>query len=478
MRRDQVTQPGRFRLSVGPTLSTQVDVALVPARMVSAVTGAPARGGAAAPVRDRREPVDRLELLGGGPGGGQPELPPEPLIDRVLRAVRTFRRAGPPGWMLALAIFAVTRGITYVFVQGVSRFQSANRFTEAHPDYLQMVAHWWDAGRYSTIATGGYPNPVPRYPTGEVMRNQLAFYPAYPRTVREMMIAFGMSWAVAGVILSLICGALAVIVMHSLVARVAGRTLATWTVVLFCVFPASPVLQFTYTESMATLLLVTALWCLQRRWYLPGIPVVLVTGFARPIGAPLVAVIGVHLLLRLYQRLRWAEPLRWHALVGLVLLLGSSVFATFEWPLTAGRLTGDPSAYYETMAAWRTNGQLTPVQPWFDRFGQFLGQSVGPVVVVVCALAYVYWLTRRSSRLIGADLLTWCLAYAGYLFLVLDPTTSLIRYLLPLFPLGTLLLAASPARAYHRAVALAFLAMQLVWLAELWRLDPLRIWPP
>jgi hypothetical protein len=60
--------------------------------------------------------------------------------------------------------------------------------------------------------------------------------------------------------------------------------------------------------------------------------------------------------------------------------------------------------------------------------------------------------------------------YVAYLLAAMDSFTSLPRYLLPLFPLGTLLAAVSPTcRAYRIALTLAFAAGSVIWLAVVWR---------
>jgi hypothetical protein len=51
----------------------------------------------------------------------------------------------------------------------------------------------------------------------------------------------------------------------------------------------------------------------------------------------------------------------------------------------------------------------------------------------------------------------------------MDSFTSLPRYLLPLFPLGTLLAGASRARAYRVALAVAFAAGSVIWITVVWR---------
>jgi hypothetical protein len=148
------------------------------------------------------------------------------------------------------------------------------------------------------------------------------------------------------------------------------------------------------------------------------------------------------------------------------------------WPVVAAVATGERSAYTDTMSAWRVGHEVHLLRPWLTISRYVLGHRLGPVVVVLVVAALVGWLVARRSRVIGPDLRAWCLVYVGYLLLVLDPFTSLARYLLLLFPLGTLLAAASRSSAYRRALALAFLAGQVVWVVWLWRFIPPADWPP
>ena len=53
-----------------------------------------------------------------------------------------------------------------------------------------------------------------------------------------------------------------------------------------------------------------------------------------------------------------------------------------------------------------------------------------------------------------------------------------VLFLLLLFPLGTLLAAASPSRAFRWAVVGSFTAAQIVWLVWLWRISAPPEWPP
>lgn len=380
-----------------------------------------------------------------------------------------------PPWAQALIVYAVTRLVDVVVLTRAARFQPASLWTTASPDYLGFVS-LWDAEWYHRIADTGYPPELPRDETGQVRQNEWAFYPLYPLLVRLVMRATGAEWPLAASMTSLLCGAAAVVVLRSLVDRIAGRSVGLWTVALFCAFPAAPVLQLAYTESAAALLLFAALWCLQRRRYLLAVPVVLAVGIARPIAVPLAAVVGLHLLRRILRR--GGDPLPPGELARLLVLTAASGMAAVEWPLIVAWRTGEPGGYTDTMGAWRAGHHMAPFRPWWDMSRYWLGEWAGPIAVVVVVLALLWWLTRPVARMIAGDLRAWVVCYLGYMLAVLDPSTSLVRYLLLAFPLGVLAVVASPSLAYRRALVAAFVAGQVVWVVYLWRFIPPTDWPP
>jgi hypothetical protein len=239
--------------------------------------------------------------------------------------------------------------------------------------------------------------------------------------------------------------------------------------VLFCAFPGSAVLQLPYSESLAILLLVAVLACLQRHRYAAAVPLVLLAGVARPIAVPLALVVGLHALRRVREWRGGQEVLARRDLLALGALVTAAGVAAVEWPLAAWIATGEPDAYTQTMAAWRATPGIVPFLPWWEFASGILGASVAAVVLVALVGGYLLWVTSPGAAVIAGDLRAWCLCYGAYLLAVLESFTSLPRYLLPLFPLGTLLAAASPSRAYRIAVALALTAGGLVWLAVIWR---------
>jgi hypothetical protein len=301
-----------------------------------------------------------------------------------------------------------------------------------------------------------------------VAQNTWAFYPLFPGLVQALMAPTGWSFAFAASLVSIGFGALAAVGMQKLAAAVAGRRLALWTVLLFCFFPSGAVLQLPYAESLAIALLVGALLCLQRRQYLLGVPLVLLLGFARPIAVPLAAVVLVHAVRVLMRRTRGSDPLPGRSVAALGLLVLASALAAAEWPAFVALRTGRLDGYTQTMASWRSERKVVPFTPWWNGVERYLG-GIGLLVLVGAVVAVAVWILRARANVIAGDMRVWCLAYVAYLLAAMDSFTSLPRYLLPLFPLGTLLVNVSRERAYRVAVAVAFAVGSIVWIAVVWR---------
>ena len=422
-------------------------------------------------------PVDR----------GPVPAPPRPgrmaALGASLRRVRSelvVRWVLLPGWAQALLVYALSRVADLVILDRTARFQQPSLWNGPDPGYLGMVG-LWDSDWYRQIAQDGYPVPVPRDDAGVARQNAWAFYPVYPVLVRGLTAVSGMGWNLAATTVSLLAAGVAVVLIRLVVDRVAGPTLGFWTVVLFCFYPAAPVLQVGYAEGVGIAAAVAVLWALQTRRYLTGVPLVLLVGFSRPMAVPLAGVVGLHLLRGL-----WRQGDSWRQgdagdrgrLLRLLALVVASGAAAVAWPVTAAVVTGERSAYTDTEVAWRTSHELVPFKPWWDMPRYLFGNWGGPLLVVVLLVAVVLWVTGPTARVIAGDLRAWVGCYLVYLLLVTDPFTPLPRLMLPLFPLGTLLAAASPARAYRLCLTAAFLAGQVLWVVWLWRFSPPADWPP
>jgi hypothetical protein len=368
--------------------------------------------------------------------------------------------------VLALLIFTASR-LLDGFAIARNAWLAGRRADGSAYTYLDILPNW-DGTWYRAIILHGYPDHLPLDAAGHVAQNAWAFYPLFPGLVGGLMRSTGWSFAFAAGLASLGFGALAAVGMQKLVAAVAGRRLALWTVLFFCFFPTGAVLQLPYAESLAIALLIGVLLCLQRRQYLLGVPLVLLVGLARPIAVPLAVVVLVHAVRVLIRRARGSDPLPGRSVGALGLLVVASGVAALEWPAYVALRLGRADAYTRSMASWRNGREVVPFVPWHDAAQRYLG-GIGMPVLLVTIVAFVVWILRRRASVIAGDMRVWCLAYAAYLLAAMDSFTSLPRYLLPLFPLGALLANVSRERAYRVAVAIAFAAGSVIWLAVVWR---------
>lgn len=333
-----------------------------------------------------------------------------------------------------VAAYLLLRLFSAVVMQLVASQQNPGFifYSNGHQDYWQMT-HVWDGRWYQTIVEQGYPSQLPE-DGGVVQQNQWAFYPMYPAMVRVLMTLTGGSFAVVGSLLSLALGALAVGMMAVLVRDKVGPVIAFCVTCVFAASPPSPVLQMTYTESLALVLLIGALVALQReQWWLAALAA-LATGLARPVAVPLGVVALVAVWLR--WRTREERPIRRREWVAMISMLVGCGVAGGLWPVIAALWTGVPSAYTDTMASWRSDGRIVYFQPWVANFDQLFGNGVLAVLVLVAlVLGFLLITIGPWADAMGPIMRTWLLAYAFYLLAVLDAWTSTYRYLLFMFPI-------------------------------------------
>ncbi|HWC21465.1 MAG TPA: hypothetical protein VG502_04110 [Flexivirga sp.] len=333
-----------------------------------------------------------------------------------------------------VAAYLVLRLFSAVVMQLVSSQQDPGFifYSDGHRDYWQMT-HVWDGRWYQTIVEEGYPSKLPE-DGGVVQQNQWAFYPMYPGMVRLLMTLTGGSFAVVGSLLSLALGALAVGMMAVLVRDKVGPVVAFCVVCVFAASPPSPVLQMTYTESLALVLLIGALLALQReQWWLAALAAV-ATGLARPVAVPLGVVALVAVWLR--WRAREDRPIGRPEWIAMAATLAACGIAGGLWPAIAAWRTGVPSAYTDTMATWRSDGNIVYFQPWVANFDQLLGNGLMAVLLLMTLiLGFLLITVGPWADAMGPIMRTWLLAYAFYLLAVLDAWTSTYRYLLFMFPI-------------------------------------------
>jgi hypothetical protein len=197
-----------------------------------------------------------------------------------------------------LTVYATARLFDVVLILVAARHQVD---LPKGPGY-GSVASSWDGGWYLRIASHGYPTTIPRDPGGHALQNQWGFYPLYPFIVGAIMGITGAGFMVAAPTLSLLLGAGAVIVMFRLVNQGSGRLAASATVLLTCTYMAAPAMQIAYTESLALLLVCSALLLLRNRRYGWLVLVLAMLALTRGVALAFVPVLAVHGICR-YRRI-------------------------------------------------------------------------------------------------------------------------------------------------------------------------------
>lgn len=408
------------------------------------------------------------------PRGAAPTLN-DKLYGLVRAAVAPLRRA--PWWLKVALLYLAARLVSFAILSGAAWHAEASPWGGRQPGYLTFIDRW-DAGWYERIFDGGYPSSIPRNAAGAAEPNQWAFYPLFPALVRCLHLVTGLSWDVAAPLSAGLAGLAAALMIYKLFRVFATPDTALWGVAFFATFPISPILQVGYAESLSAFLLAAALFALIRRKYWSAVPIVVLLCLTRPIGVPFAAVVGVHLMMRWWQRRTKPFPVS-ETVAGMSLLAVSTIMA-FAWVVVAAVVTGDSSAYTDTELAWR-GGPLVLFIPWITMGVYLLGPFWGPVVPVLLVVFAGLFLNSHSVRRLGPELRLWCAMYLLYLLAVLQPQSSTFRLLLPLFPLALAAAFISKSRAYRWSVIVMFTLLQIVWVVWLWQYVAINTgmaWPP
>jgi len=273
-------------------------------------------------------------------------------------------------------------------------------------------------------------------------------------------------------VVALAAGAVAAARIPVLLAPHLGGSAATRAGMVWACSPVSAVLVLTYSDGLFAAEAVVFLVLLVReryRWLVPLVPVMALT---RGVLAPFAAVVAVHLWRRRATLVTVAR--RFVA----VLAVAGVVAASGLWPVVVAVRTGRMNAYLLIQESWQ--GHLVPLVPWVSGLVQFGSVRTSRESDVVILTAFVCAALALASLRIGlpVELGVAAPAQLAYLVLLLPPTSSFLRFTLPLVTL-----AAAPAlwlrtRTAMTVALLGGLLIQLWWLQlHLPRL-PTHIVPP
>ncbi|KQO63113.1 hypothetical protein ASF23_06715 [Curtobacterium sp. Leaf261] len=344
------------------------------------------------------------------------------------------------GWTAPLLVWLGSRLVSTLFLATMFVVATASGWTFAShrtdPTFFTFSGSW-DAWQYRTIATAGYPRSLPVDADGNVRPNAWAFLPVFPWVVRALMTS-GLSFWVAGFLVALLCGAGACVLLHRLIRVTGCSRRALRGVALFAFGPLGFLLQVSYAESMFLLLVFGALLALVRQRYWLVTLLGVTAAFTRPGILALAVALAVHLVVRWVRDARGGPVFPWSSRIGVAASGLVVAAAGLAWPFVAGAVTGRSDAYLATELSWWVGfvgrREFAPLTPWFVMAGRWLGVA-GIVLVVVVLAGFVVFLTRRSVRAVGPDVLGFVAGYGLYLVAVFLPQQSLARLLLPMAPL-------------------------------------------
>jgi hypothetical protein len=380
---------------------------------------------------------------------------------------------------LPLVIFVVTRVYGFVVISLAARQQVAlpspdhpgiYQFSAhpASPGYLGLITNW-DGQWYERIATLGYHLPGAGAAGAKDTLWTYAFFPVFPMTVGAVMALTGLSFAISATVVNLLAGSAAMVVMFTLLERRAGRFVAGAAVLLTCCFVAAPVFQAAYAESIALLLVCTALLLVARRRYGWAVLAVVLLSLTRPVTPPLAVVVLVHALVR--YRGRAEDPIRRGEAIWMAVLTVLSAASVSLW----SRITSVITSGVQATGADRGNvssalgvGRLG----WFTTAHEQLGW-IGVLGVVLLVVVLVGLALSPLTRTWGLEVRTWCAIYPVFLLFAGGVHTGMFRYLLLGFPLALLIVGSPEPDTIPRKravavviVSLAGLALQVPWVSH------------
>ncbi|MFJ8084361.1 hypothetical protein ACIQ6Y_27550 [Streptomyces sp. NPDC096205] len=376
-----------------------------------------------------------------------------PASSALGRASSALRRAAP-----ALLGYAAVRALGLVALV----LWSAARDKSAHT----LLTARWDSLWYTRVAELGYGYEV-RLPNGDVHSN-LAFFPLLPWLERGLHAVSPLSYADAGLVVSLLGSLAAAWGIFAVADRVYGRRAGVCAVLVWAVLPVGIVQSMAYSESLFTALAAWSLYAvLTGRWVTAGTLAGL-AGLTRPVGLAVVAAVWAAGIAGFVRERRGssfegtgsgsATP-RAHAgrrALGLLLApLGAAGYV-----LWVGRHTGKGVfGYLDVQAGWRNgfDGGYAFARFVADKFTSVPGALAG--LALIAGVGLVLWLYAVCVRQ-GQPLPL--LVYAGVVTALALCASSYFgskpRLLMPAFPL-LLPLALALARARPRRSAAVLMAV-------------------
>ncbi|WP_425835638.1 hypothetical protein [Streptomyces fractus] len=241
----------------------------------------------------------------------------------------------------------------------------------------------WDSLWYTRIAEHGYGWSV-TLPDGTVHSN-LAFFPLLPWLERFVSALSPLSYADAGLVVSLLASLAAAWGIFAVGDLLHGRKAGIWLAVLWGALPVGIVASMAYSEALFTALAAWGLYAVLRRHWVYAGSLAALAGLTRPIGAALVVAVWVAAALWIARERRAT----WRLVLGVVLApLGAAGYVLWVGQRAGGGLFG----YLDVQAQWGNgfDGGAAFARFVAERFTSPLGALSG--IGLIVGVALVIWL--------------------------------------------------------------------------------------
>ena len=260
----------------------------------------------------------------------------------------------------------------------------------------------WDGRWYDLVARSGY-----LFVPGRL--SDPAFFPLYPILLRGLH-ALGVSWAIAGPLLSNLAFPLALALFYALTRELFDASLARRATIFLAIFPLGYVFSMAYPESVALVFIAAApLAAMRGRWWLAA-ACAGAAGLTRPE--------GLFLLLPLagiaWQQRRALDATGRGATLAAVLAPTAGAVA---FPLYLASVLNDPLAWTRAQQAWHRSFGITRIVTAFSRLPGYV--SYDPLFVRDIrdvAFFFLYLGLLVAARRVGTPL-PWLALAAGIVVL-------------------------------------------------------------
>ena len=176
-------------------------------------------------------------------------------------------------WVLARVLTGTALGLARYLTSHVE-IHSPKALTAAHEGLTS-----WDASWYLAIARTGY---------GSLPNSGLRFFPLYPELIRFGHVITQAPYSLLSLILANTASLVAAVLLYLLARRELDQSVASRSIWLLCLAPASFVLVMGYAESLLLCFAIGTFLALRRKAFLVAGLLGLLAGLTRPLGLVLV----------------------------------------------------------------------------------------------------------------------------------------------------------------------------------------------